>query len=108
MNELIENTIQIISTISHSSKGYLLQLDENGYKVLKIWGGKIAEFELLNDVLFNIFKTDGISTEKVAALPTVKQLLKKIPAAELFINKLIEQSDKNQVIFILLFNNEKS
>ena len=108
MNELIENTIQIISTISHSSKGYLLQLDENGYKVLKIWGGKIAEFELLNDVLFNIFKTDGISTEKVTALPTVKQLLKKIPAAELFINKLVEQSDKNQVIFILLFNNEKS
>ena len=71
MNELIENTIQIISIISHSSKGYLLQLDENGYKVLKIWGGKIAEFELLNDVLFNIFKTDGISTEKVTALPTV-------------------------------------
>jgi hypothetical protein len=84
-----------------------LQLDENGYKVLKIWGGKIEEFELLNDVLFNIFKTDGISTEKVAALPTVKQLLKKIPAAELFINKLVEQSDKIR-LSSYSFNNEKA
>ena len=84
MNELIENTVQIISKLGHSSKGYILQLDEYGYKVLKMWGGKNEEFELLNDVLFNLFKTDGIQIDKVAALPQVKQLLKKIILFTLF------------------------
>ena len=108
MNELIENTIHIISKISQSSKGYILQLDENSYKVLKIWGGKIADFELLNDVLFNIYITDGINSDKVAVLSSVKQLLKKIPAADLFINELINYSEKNQVVYILLFVDEKA
>lgn len=108
MNELIENTVQIISMLSHSSKGYILQLDENGYKVLKMWGGKNEEFELLNDVLFNLFKTDGIKIDKVAALSPVKQLLKKIHAADLFIKDLIAYSEKNQIIYLLLFSNEKN
>ncbi|HSR18333.1 MAG TPA: PAS domain-containing protein, partial [Ignavibacteriaceae bacterium] len=108
MNELIENTVQIISRLSHSSKVYILQLDENGYKVLKMWGGKNEEFELLNDVLFNLFKTDGIKIDKVTALSPVKQLLKKIPAADLFIKDLIAYSEKNQIIYLLLFSNEKN
>ncbi len=108
MNEVIENTLHIISKISHSSKGYILQLDESSYKVLKIWGGKIEDFELLNDVLFNVFITDGINIDKIATLPPVKQLLKKVPAADLFINELITYSENNQVVYILLFVDEKS
>jgi hypothetical protein len=102
MNELIENTLHIISKISQSSKGYILQLDENSYKVLKIWGGKIADFELLNDVLFNVYITDGINSDNVADLSSLKQLLKKIPAADLFINELITYSKKSGY-YILLF-----
>lgn len=108
MNELIENTLHIISRLSQSSKGYILQIDEHSYKVLKIWGGKIEEFELLNDVLFNVYITEGINSDTVAVLSSVKQLLKKIPAADLFINELITYSEKNQVVYILFFVDEKA
>ena len=108
MNDLIENTLHIISKISRSGKGYLLQLDEKGYKVQNIWGEKKEDFELLNDVLFNLFITDGINTDKIAVLPTVKQLLKKIPASALFIKELINYSEKNQVVYILLFFDDKA
>ena len=108
MNELIENTLQIISKISRSSKGYILRLDERGYKTQNIWGGKNEDFELLNDVLFNLFITEGINTDKVAAVPAVKQLLKKIHAGGLFIKELINYSEKHQVVYILLFFDKKN
>ena len=108
MNELIENTLHIISKISRSSKGYILRLDERGHKIQNIWGGKNEDFELLNDVLFNLFITDGINTDKVAAVPAVKQLLKKIHAGALLIRELINYSEKHQVIYILLFFDKKT
>jgi PAS domain S-box-containing protein len=107
MNALIENTLHIISRISSSRQGYLLQLNDQGYSVLNILGGKKKDFELFNDVLFNLFVHDGISTDKVASLPPVKKLLKKNSAPVLFIKELINYAERNQVVYILLFFDEK-
>jgi PAS domain S-box-containing protein len=107
MNALIENTLHIISRISSSRKGYLLQLNDQGYSILNIWGGKKKDFELLNDVLFNLFIHDGINTDKVTALPSVKKLLKRNSASVLFIKELINYAERNQVVYILLFFDEK-
>ena len=52
MNELIENTLNIISKISSSRQGYVLKLDDQGYSILNIWGGKNEDFATLNDKLF--------------------------------------------------------
>jgi len=70
-------------------------------------GGKKKDFELLNDVLFNLFIHDGINTDKVASLPPVKKLLKKNSAPVLFIKELINYAERNQVVYILLFFDEK-
>jgi len=107
MNALIENTLHIISQISSCRKGYLLQLNDQGYSILNIWGGKKKDFELLNDVLFNLFVKEGINTDKVAALAPVKKLLKKNSAPELFMKELINYAERNQVVYILLFFDEK-
>jgi len=107
MNALIENTLHIISRISSSRQGYLLQLNDQGYSILNILGGKKKDFELLNDVLFNLFIHDGINTDKVASLPPVKKLLKKNPAFVLFMKELINSAERNQVVYILLFFDEK-
>ena len=106
MNELIENTLHIISKISLSKKGYLLQLSEQNHKVLKIWGGKREDFALLNDVLFNLYISEGIDTDKVASLPSVTNLLNKKSESFLFIKEIINYSERNQVIYILLFFSE--
>ena len=77
MNELIENTLNIISKISSSRQGYLLQIGEQEYKILNICGGKSEDFNSLNDLLFQLLKAGGIDTEKVASLPTVRKILKE-------------------------------
>jgi PAS domain S-box-containing protein len=107
MNAIIKNTLHIISQISSCKKGYLLQLNDQGYRILNIWGGKEKDFELLNDVLFNLFINEGIDTDKVAALATVKKLLKKNSAPVLFIKELFDNAERNQVVYILLFFDEK-
>ena len=56
MNELTENTLNIISKISSSRQGYLLELGEQGYKILNIWGGKKEDFTSLNELLLQLLK----------------------------------------------------
>ncbi|MFI5236494.1 MAG: ATP-binding protein [Ignavibacteriales bacterium] len=107
MNELIENTLHIISKISYSNKGYLLLLGDQGHKILKSWGGSNEEFNLLNDVLFNLFVSGGIDSDNIASSPPVINLLKK-NSSLMFINELVNYSEKNQVIYLLLFFDEKN
>ena len=57
MNELIENTLNIISKISSSRQGYLLELGEQGYRILNIWGGKKEDFTSLNELLSPIVES---------------------------------------------------
>ena len=89
MNELIENTLNIISKISSSRQGYLLQIGEQEYRILNIWGGKSEDFNSLNDLLFQLLKAGGIDTEKVASLPSVIKILKEKFSASFFIKDLI-------------------
>lgn len=107
MNALIENTLHIISQISSCRKGYLLQLNDQGYKILNIWGCKKKDYELLNDVLFNFFINEGIHTDKVADLAPLKKLLRKNSTPKLFIKEIINFAERNQVVYILLFFDEK-
>jgi PAS domain S-box-containing protein len=108
MNELIENTINIISKITLSNYGYLLLLSEQGNKVLKIWGWKGKDYEVLNDVLFNLYLSGNLNTENITGHPAVETILKKNSLSGLFINELVNISERNQVIYLLLFfKNEK-
>ena len=77
MNPLIENTLNIISKVTSSRQGYLLQLSDKGYKILNIWGGKDDDFIKLNELLFQLFKAGGIDTEKVIDLPTISKFLEE-------------------------------
>ncbi len=104
MNELIENTLNIISKISSSRQGYLLQLGERGYSILNIWGGKGEDFTSLNDLLSQLLKAGGVDTEKVASLPSVTKFLKERFSASFFIKDLIYFSERNLFIYILLFS----
>jgi len=104
MNELIENTLHIISKISSSRQGYLLQLSDQGYSILNIWGGKQEDFTSLNDLLIKLFKAGGIDTEKVVSLPSVSAFLKERFSSSFFIKDLIYFSERNQFVYILLFS----
>jgi len=104
MNAIIENTLHIISKISSSRQGYLLQLSDQGYSILNIWGGKHEDFTSLNDLLFKLFKAGGIDTEKVASLPSVSAFLKERFLSSFFIKDLIFFSERNQLVYILLFS----
>jgi len=107
MNALIENTLQIIARVSSSKKGYLLQLTEQGYKVLTIWGGANEEFKHLNDLLFNFYKKGSIDTEKVINLPSITDFVKEKSLSPFFINELNYFSERNLYIYILLFSYEE-
>lgn len=104
MNELIENTLNIISKISSSRQGYLLQLNDQGYSILNIWGGKIEDFTSLNDLLFELYKAGGVDTEKVASLPSIITFLKERFSSSFFIKDLIYFSESNLFIYIVLFS----
>ncbi len=104
MNELIENTLNIISKITSSRQGYLLQLGEQSYNILNIWGGKNEDFTSLNDLLFQLLKSGGIDTEKVASLPSVMKILKERFSSSFFIKDLIYFSERNLFVYILLFS----
>ncbi|MCW8994690.1 MAG: PAS domain-containing sensor histidine kinase [Psychromonas sp.] len=107
MNALIENTLQIIAKVSSSKKGYLLQLTDQGYKVLTIWGGANEEFKHLNDLLFSFYKTGSIDTEKVINLPSISDFVKEKSLSSFFINELNYFSERNLYIYILLFSYEE-
>jgi PAS domain S-box-containing protein len=104
MNELIENTLQIISKVSNSRQGYILQVGDQGYTVLQIWGGRKEDFTSLNDLLFEVYKAGGIDTEKVADLPSIKDFLKERLSASFFIKDLMYLTERNQFVYILLFS----
>ena len=104
MTELIENTLNIISKITSSRQGYLLQLGEQGYSILNVWGGKNEDFTSLNDLLFQLLKAGGIDTEKIANLPSVTKFLKDRYSSSFFIKDLIYFSERNLFIYILLFS----
>jgi len=104
LNTLIENTLHIISKISSSRQGYLLQLSDQGYSILNIWGGKPEDFTSLNDLLLKLFQAGGIDTEKVGSLPSVSTFLKERFLSSFFIKDLIFFSERNQFVYILLFS----
>lgn len=104
MYALIENTLHIISKISYSRQGYLLQLNDHGYEVLSIWGSRTDDFVKLNDLIFKLFKAGGIDTEKFIELPSVSDFLKEKFAASFFIKDLIFFSERNLYVYLLLFS----
>ena len=106
MNALIENTLQIISKISTSKQGYLLQLTDLGYKVLTIWGGDTDDFTYLNEHLFNLYRKEGLDSEKIVKQSSVSKFLKEKTFSSFFINELNYFSERNLHIYILLFSYE--
>ncbi len=82
----------------------MLQLSDQGYSILNIWGGKQEDFTSLNDLLFKLFKAGGIDTEKVASLPSVLTFLKERFSSSFLIKDLIFFSERNQFVYILLFS----
>jgi len=108
MNPLIENTLNIISKVTSSRQGYLLQLSDKGYKILNIWGGKDDDFIKLNELLFQLFKAGGIDTEKVIDLPTISKFLEERFSVSFFIKDLIYLSERNLYVYILLFSDNEN
>jgi PAS domain S-box-containing protein len=104
MNEIIKNTVNILSKISYSRHGFLLQLSDQGYKILEAWGGKNEDFEAINELLFQLFKVGGIDSEQVAILPPIKTFLKEKKSASFFIKDLIYFSELNLYVYVVLFS----
>ncbi len=104
MNELIENTLNIISKICSCRQGYLLQISDQEFKVLNIWGGKPEDFETLNKTLLQLSKVGGIETEKVISLSSVREFLQERFSPAFFIKDLIYFSESNLFIYIVLFS----
>ena len=104
MNPLIENTLNIISKVTDSRQGYLLQLSDKGFKILNLWGGKEDDFLPMNELLFRVFKAGGLETEKVIELPTVSKILNERFTSSFFIKDLIYLSERNLYVYILLFS----
>lgn len=102
MFELIENTLQIISKISSSKCGYLLLINNDGYRVLTIWGAKPEEFEPVNDYLFKLKRTGEFDSDTVE----LNSLIKNNSYNSLFLKDLISDNEKNQAVYILLFAEE--
>jgi PAS domain S-box-containing protein len=102
MVELVENTLQIISKISLSKCGYLLQIRSDGFKVLKIWGAKTEEFDLVNDYLFNQHLSNGIDCDSLQ----LSKLLTKNSYHSYFVKDIIVNNEENQVLYLLLFTDE--
>lgn len=108
MNPIIENTVNIISKMTASRQGYLLQINDTEYKILNIWGGKSEDFNSLNELLFQLLKAGGIDTEKIIDLPTVSTFLKDKYSASFFIKDLIYLSERNLFVYILLFSDNEN
>lgn len=104
MNVLIENTLHIISKISYSRQGYLLQLTDNGYNILHIWGARSEDFTSLNELLYELFKAGSIDTDKIGELPSVIEFLKERFCTSFFIKDVIFFSERNQFVYLLLFS----
>ncbi len=102
MFELVENTLQIISKISSSKCGYLLLVKSDGFKILSIWGAKPEEFDLVNDYLFNLKKTDRLDCDSVQ----LGKLIKNDSYGFCFLKDLILDNERNQAVYILLFAEE--
>lgn len=108
MKELIENTLNIISRLSSSKTGYLLQVSEHQYNVLKSWGSESEDFALLNDLLFNQYKIGKIEVENIHHLTVVSNLFKERNINSFFIRELVNFSEQNRSIYILLFSEKEN
>ena len=108
MKDLIENTLNIISKLSSSKTGYLLQVSEHQYNVLKSWGSESEDFALLNDLLFNQYKIGKIEVENINHLTVVSNLFKERNINSFFIRELVNFSEQNRSIYILLFSEKEN
>jgi len=108
MNALIENTLNIISKICKCRQGYLLQITDQGFNVLSVWGAQAEKFSSLNKVLFKMCKSKGVDTDRVAEIPAVTKELKSLSLPLLYIKELLLLSERNICIYILLFPDDEN
>ena len=109
MKNLIENTLNILTKLSLSKLGYLLQITEQDHSIIKSWGGvKNEDFDLLNDILFNQFKGGKVDTENLQSLTAVTNLFKEKIIKSFFIRELVDISEQHKKIYILLFSEKKN
>jgi len=106
MNEIIENTLNIISKISSSRQGYILQLSDKGYEVLHIWGAKEEDFDSLNDLFDQLMDAGGIDTENIVKLPTVSGIIKERFSSSFLMKDLTYISERNLFVYIVLFSDD--
>jgi PAS domain S-box-containing protein len=104
MNEIIENTSNIISKITSSRQGYILQLSDKGYEVLHIWGATKEDFVSLNDLFAQLVDVGGIDTENIVKLPTVSSVIKERFSSSFLMKDLTYISERNLFIYIVLFS----
>ena len=106
MNEIIENTLNIISKITSSRQGYILQLSDKGYEVLHIWGAKKEDFDSLNDLFDQLIDAGGIDTENIVKLPTVSSIVKERFSSSFLMKDLTYMSERNLYVYIVLFSDD--
>ena len=100
MNALIENTLNIISKICNCKQGYLLQITDQGFEVLSVWGARAENYTTLNNLLFKMCKTQGVDTEQVINLPSVTKEIKSLSLSSLYIKELLLLSERNICVYI--------
>jgi PAS domain S-box-containing protein len=106
MNDIIENTLNIISKITSSRQGYILQLSDKGYEVLHIWGAKKEDFDSLNDLFDQLIDAGGIDTENIVKLPTVSSVIRERFSSSFFMKDLSYLSERNLFVYIVLFSDD--
>ena len=108
MNDLINNTLNIISKISRSKCGYLLQVSQARVNILTIWGESVEPFQSLNSYLHEKYISGGITRETVEQSITFKKLKDELMFNSFFIEEVQSFKERNESIYILLFSENHS
>ena len=104
MTELVKNTLQIISKISHSKCGYLVRIDNSDFNVISVWGESKEKFHSLNNALLKLKKSSEVEFNSVKELSELKNLYTEISISTFFIQEVHSFRERNESVYILLFS----
>jgi PAS domain S-box-containing protein len=106
MSELVKNTLQIISKISHSKCGYLVRINNSDFDVIEIWGESKEKFQSLNNSLLKIKRNSEVEFNTIKKLPELKNIYTEISINSFFIQEVHSYRERNELVYILLFSED--
>ncbi len=106
MNELIDNTFNILAKVTNSKTGLLLRFNNFESSVISFIGGNPDRFEEFNNALYHLHKSSGIDNHTVEGLPVYKSVLSELGVQSCFIQNVYSVNEQNESIYLVLFSDE--